>query len=277
VRTIGNFDEYFPFDLGHGATASSARWRKMAQLWISDGVLANYLNSLSATIAGSTVTLGTGAVFIHGYYAEIQTAQSITVGTNGTIVAKVDYINELCSAYYKDGATDYSSYEQSANNWEIPLWLVSSGTLVDLRVMINPSAGLAWAAAVPTSTPIAQSQSAQINILTPRIPYNGSALLRGEVLVTFPDASQAQSAICQLTYQWGLGDQQTSPSITPSRTGGGPAGVPSSVVAAMSSIIPVTQGKKTVSWRITSGTGTAGVSVSTLTATLTMVNKPVAV
>ena len=93
----------------------------------------------------------TGAVFIHGYYAEVQTPQSIPVLTNGTIVAKVDYTNEVCSVYYKDGALDYASYEQSTNNWEIPLWLVSSGTLTDLRVMVNPSAGLAWWAVVPGS------------------------------------------------------------------------------------------------------------------------------
>src|SRR5882672_12250454 len=194
---MGNFDEFFPFDLGHGATANSARWRKMAQLWMSDGVLANYLNSLSATISAPNVTLTPGAVFIHGYYAEIQTAQTIPVLTNGTIVAKVDYTNKLCSIYYKDGATDYSGYEQSANNWEIPLWLVSGTTLTDLRVMINPSAGLAWWASVVGSAAISASQSAQINILTPRLPYAGSALLRGELLLTYPDASQAQSAICQ--------------------------------------------------------------------------------
>lgn len=248
----------------------------MAQLWMSDGVLANYLNSLSASIAASTVTVGTGAVFIHGYYAEVQTAQTIPVLTNGTIVAKVDYSNELCSIYYKDGAVDYSGYEQSVNNWEIPLWLVSTGTLIDLRVMVNPSPGLAWWAVVPGSTSINPSQTAQINILTPRLPYSGSALLRGEILVTFTDSSQAQSAITQLTHQWGSTDQQVSPTITTSRPGGGPAGISNAVVAAISAIIPVTQGKKTVAWRITAGTGPA-ISVSTLTASLVMVNRPVAV
>ena len=38
-------DEFFPFDIGHGQPANTTRWRKMAQLWQSDGVVTGYLNT----------------------------------------------------------------------------------------------------------------------------------------------------------------------------------------------------------------------------------------
>ena len=53
-------DEYFPFDVNYGNPANTARWRKMAQLWQADGVVAGYLNQLNATLAGTTVTVGSG-------------------------------------------------------------------------------------------------------------------------------------------------------------------------------------------------------------------------
>jgi hypothetical protein len=285
---LGNFDEYFPFDPGFGASANATRWRKMAKLWCSDGVLANWPSGATPTasqlyataISGNQTTIQPGAVFIHGYYAELLNPQTIIgLGTSGTIVARVDQVNEVCSIAYRDTVVDYgptpaSNYEQSANTWEIPLWLVSSGSLIDLRTLVGPSAPLAWWGAGPATTTVNPSATQQINFpSTPRLPYVGQAILRGELLVTFSDSSVAQSATCGLTYQYTLGDQQLTPTITPARPAGGPAGAPTAVPVSVSGQIPVTQGKKTVGWRVTAGPGPL-LTVTALSFTLMMVSPP---
>jgi hypothetical protein len=272
-------DEYFPFDLGNGSPANTARWRKMAQLWSSDGVLANYLNTLTATLAGTTVTVQTGGLFIHGYYGEVQNVQSITgVGTNGTVVAGADLVNQNVSIYYRDQVVDYgsnpaSNYEQDTNKWEMPLWLVSGTSLIDLRNMVSPGTGLGWWSSAPGPVSVSTSTTSQINILTARVPYPTSAILSGTLLLSFTDASQAQSVICQLTYQFGQSDVQTSPTVTPGVPGAGPAGGQLAYPVALSGLIPVTPGKKTLGWRVTAGTGPS-ISVSTLTVGMTLVARP---
>jgi hypothetical protein len=273
---MGLVDEYFPFDLGHGYPANTARWRKMAQLWQSDGVLQGYLNQLNATLAGTTVTVQTGGLFLHGYYGEVQTAQSITgVGTNGTVVAGVDLVNQTVSIYYRDGVVDYGSggYEQDTSKWETPLWLVQGTSLVDFRTMINPGAGCGWWHGLSGSWSVPTSTTNQIQFLGLRVPYAGSAVMRGELLVTYSDASAAQSVICQLTYQYGNTDQQTTLTSTPSIPGGGPAGVSVTSTVSLSGLLSVTQGKKNVGWRVTAGTG-PGISVSALGASVQMLNVP---
>jgi hypothetical protein len=279
---MGNFDEYFPFDPGFGASANAARWRKMARLWAPDGVLQGYNNGLSASvISGGATTISTGAVFNHGYYCEISNPQSISItGTGtGTIVAKVDMVNEVASIYYKDGATDYgasptTNFEQSASNWEIPLWGVVTPTLTDLRTMVSPGQGVGWWVTSPGPIPVAANQTVQTNFLTARVPYTGMALLRGEILVTFNDSSAGQSAACQLTYQFGSGDQQVTPTTTPAIPGGGPSATALAMPVAISGLIPVAQGKKTVGWRVTAGAGTSTLKLTTLTASLTMLSLP---
>lgn len=270
------FDEFFPFDPGHGASANAARWRKMAQLWAPDGVLNNYLNELNAVPAFPQVTVQTGAVFIHGYYAELATQQTFTVGTNGTIVAQVNMAinSEVINLVYRDSVTDYgsnpaNSYEQDANIWEIPVWGVSGGnTLLDLRTRINPATGLRWWAQSATTQPIATSTTLQSSFVTARIPYKASGFLHGTLMLQFTDLSQAQSAICQLTYQWGVaGEQQTSPTATPSISGGGPANQSIWMPVSLTGVVPVTQGKKTAGWRVTAGTG-PGIQVASMTLSL---------
>jgi hypothetical protein len=272
-------DEFFPFDLGQGAPANTARWRKMAQLWQSDGVFAGYLNQLNASLAGTTVTVQTGAVFVHGYYGEVQNAQAITgVGTNGTVVAGVDLNAQTISLYYRDGVVDYgptpaNNYEQDTSKWEIPLWLVSGTTLIDLRTMINPGAACGWWSTTAGPITVASATTVQTNFLTLRVPFTGQAVLRGELLLTFNNPSTAQSVICQLTYQWGASDQAVTPTMTPTALAS--AGVPTTAVVAVSGLIPVTQGKKTVGWRVTAGTGPAA-TISTLTASVQVINLPAA-
>jgi hypothetical protein len=273
---MGNFDEFFPWDPGYGASANATRWRKMAQLWASDGVRPNYPtatpNCLTATIAGTQVTVNPGACYIHGYYAELVNAQTLTASGNGTVVAQADLVNEQCVLYFKAGATDYSGYEQDFTTaWEMPLWLVSGGVLYDLRVFINPGAGINWwinSAAAPVS--VSPNGSSQNDLLVARVPYAGIALITGQMTVTFTDLSQLQTATCSLTYQYGVsGQQYISPAQTPGVSGGLAAGQSLSMPVAMSAQVPVTQGRKMIGWRVTAGPP-PGTSVQLTSLTLSM-------
>lgn len=266
---MGNFDEYFPFDPGYGSAANAARWRKMANLWMSDGVVANYPYGAAATasqlyaspISGNATTVQPGAVFIHGYYAEISTPQNLSsLGQNGTIVAQVNFNTEVVALLYRDGVTDYgsnpaTSYEQDANIWEIPIWLISAGALVDIRTLINPASGLRWWAQSAGVQPINPGGTLQSSFGVARIPYIASAFLHGTLLLTFTDLSQAQQATCTLTYQYGQGDVQTSPSIVPAITAGGAAGQQLSMPVSLTGVVPVTPGRKTFGVRVVAGPG----------------------
>ena len=278
---MGNFDEFFPFDPGYGASANAARWRKMAQLWMADGVLANYLNQMNASIAGSVVTVQTGAVFIHGYYAELQNNQTFTVGTNGTIVAQINFANEVVALVYRDTVVDYGTggFEQDTNIWEIPIWGVSGGTtLLDLRNLINPATGLRWTANQSGATSVGTSSTAQFSFGVARIPYAALGFLHGTLLVQFSDMSVAQTVACSLTYQWGQTDQQPNPitaadTITPANSAGFPTGSSISMPVSLMTPVPVTQGKKTFGWRVTAGTG-PGITVSQMTLSLWTGGRP---
>lgn len=270
---MGNFDEYFPFDKGFGATANSARWRKMAQLWCCDGVLQGYLNGLTTTASGTTATVQTGAVFIHGYYAEIQTNQNISIGANGTIVAKVDLVNEVCSVYYKDGALDYgsvpaTSYEQSASNWEIPLFLVAAGpTLTDLRTWVGPGRVTAfWGQSTPSFN-IAAGASQNQSITPVRVPYSAPAILRGSAQITIPGPSPGNTVTAQLYYQYGQGDVASTPVATVQSVSG-------NYPIFMTGFITVTPGLKQLALRVTNSAGAATVSAAQAIASLELVNQP---
>jgi hypothetical protein len=275
---VGNFDLQFPWDKGFGTPASSSMWRKMAQLWSADGVVAGYLQSLNATIAGTTVTVNPGACFMHGYYGEIQTAQTITgVGSSGTILARADLVNENCSIYYNAAVTDYGAggFQQDANAWEIPLWLVNAGALVDLRTLLSPGAAHTWWNTQAGPNTINSGQAVQYNFVSARVPYTGHALLIGTLVLTFSDASQAQTATCQLTYQYGAADQALSPTVTRSIPGTGPAGSPVERDVSLTGMIPVASlGKKNVGWRVTAGSGTQQIKVASLTASMMLTGFP---
>ena len=297
------FDEYFPFDPTFGAPANAFRWRKMAQLWQADGVRANWLSSLVATQAGLTITLQTGAVFIHGYYAELTSATTnhpwpvtFTGTQNGTLVAQANLgtSNENIQLVYRDGVMDYGSggsnfaqdTTQDRTIWEIPLWQMQNGTLVDLRTMINPGGDISWWAQTSLGGPLSIGTGATNpggagstqQMLTARVPYAGSALLTGTMLLTFTDLSIAQNAICQLIYQQGVAGEQspatpgtTPPGITPAISGGGPAGQSMSIPVALTSWVNVVQGLKTAGWYVKAGAGTAGVQISQMTLSMRLV------
>lgn len=286
------FDEFYPFDPTYGAPANAFRWRKMAQLWQADGVRANWLNQLNATNSLLSVTVQPGACFIHGYYAEMAAghtpAMTFTATNNGTLVVQANLAtnNENIMLVWRDGVMDYgpnasSNFAQDITQdrtiWEMPLWQMQNGTLVDLRTTINPGGDISWWAqynptpvTIATGTANAVGQGQQM--LKARVPYAGFALLTGTMLLTFPDLSQAQNATCQLVYQSGVAGEQSPatlgtppPGIVPSISGGGAAGASISIPVTLTSWVPVAQGLKSAGWYVKAGNGAAGVQISQMT------------
>lgn len=274
-------DEFFPFDPGFGASANASRWRKMAALWQADGVVNNYLSSLSATQSGNQITVNPGGLFIHGYYGELQSAKTFTVGSNGTIVAQANLPtnNEFIQLTYRDGVVDYgtnpsSSYEQDANVWEMPLWLISSGSLVDLRTLIQPGGDLIWWNHSDAAQPVSSGSTIPISFVTARVPYAGWASLQGSALITFTDLSQIQQATCSLVYQYGVtGEQYISPAISPGNTAGATAGQQLSLPVSLTGWAPVRQGRKTAGWLVTAGNGPQ-IQISSMTLTMRLGGVP---
>ena len=104
--------------------------------------------------------------------------------------------------------------------------------------------------------------------------YTGYALLVGTMVLTFSDASQPQTAVCQLTYQQGASDQALSPAITRTIPGTGVSASPVERDVSLTGLIPVTAlGKKSVGWRVTAGTGPQ-IQVASLTASMTLTGFP---
>lgn len=249
----------------------------MAQLWAPDGVVAGYKNQLSGTYSstGPKVTLNPGACFVHGYYCEIITAQPITVGASGTVVARADLDNEVCLPFYHAGAVDYNGYQQDDHAWEVPLWLVSSGTLTDLRTYVSGGAGLSWPGQLAVSS-VSSGQTINFNFMYPRVPYPTWSSIVASGVVTFSDAGTAQSVQLQLSFQYGQTDVQLIPANTPtgpgpllvSIPGSGPSGTPFNVPFTLTGVIPVTKGKKTVGCLVQADTG-PGIQVGPMTAVMT--------
>lgn len=130
-------DNYFPFDgTGPGATATAARWRLMARLWSGSGVVPLFLNSLRPSIAGSVVTIATGAVWIDGYYGEIDAPKSVSVSGNGMVVARMDPAARQIALYFVANQT--VPVQNLTGNYEIPLMQVTGSTGKDIRQFAAP-------------------------------------------------------------------------------------------------------------------------------------------
>jgi len=152
-------DNYFPFDTGSGATATSARWRLMARLWYGSGVVPSYLNALRPSLAGSVVTIQTGAVWIDGYYGESDSPKTVGVTGAGMVVARMDPTARSIACFFVPGQTVPTQNQNGI--YEIPLMSITGTTTLtpkDIRQFSAPTptgpihARACRVAAYPTST-----------------------------------------------------------------------------------------------------------------------------
>ena len=136
-------DNYFPFTSGPGAAATVARWRLMARNWVvgGSGVLANYLNQCFPSLAGSTVTIGTGAVWVDGFYGEIDSPKTLATSGNGMVVARMDPTAQIVQIVFVAGQTVPT--QNLTGIYEVGIAQITGGVLTDLRPLLQPTINLA--------------------------------------------------------------------------------------------------------------------------------------
>lgn len=120
----------YPTEGPGGLVTGEPLWRKMARNWMPTGVV----EGLAASIAGTTVTVQPGAIWIDGHYAELAAAETVdTGGINGLVLVSFD--PNTSSAQLSYAATPVTN---RTGIWEEPLAEVIGGVLTDKRIARNP-------------------------------------------------------------------------------------------------------------------------------------------
>lgn len=139
-------DNYFPFDTGPGSSATAARWRLMARLFNGSGVIYNFLNALAPSIAGSVVTVQPGAVWIDGYYGEIDSPKGVGVTGNGMVVARMDPTARQVVLMFVANQTVPT--QNKSGIYEVPIMQVTGATGRDIRQFARPNSAPSFQARV---------------------------------------------------------------------------------------------------------------------------------
>lgn len=151
------FDAYFPFDAGPGAVVSEAQWTEMVRHITQTGVVGGVGGDLAVTVvAGMTVRVAAGAVFVEGHYARnsavtdfVLAAAHATFGRIDRVVARLDWTANTVALDVLTGAAGASpvipALTQSATVWEIAIARItvaattvniSGGAIVDERLVV---------------------------------------------------------------------------------------------------------------------------------------------
>lgn len=135
-------DTYYPFDTGPGNSATQARWRAMARQFTIPGIIPGHpLGTCVPSLAGSTVNIGLGAMWIDGFYGEINTVpKSVTVTGPGQVVARMDTGDRSIKIFFVPNQSTPSQNPQLPT-YEIPLAQISGTTtftLADVRQFSYP-------------------------------------------------------------------------------------------------------------------------------------------
>lgn len=143
---MSQFESYWPMDEGPGANSGVLRWRKMARLWAHDGVVRGFGLELWPQYydpASAIWVVGTGAVWVNGFYGEITANKQLSVpGNRGLVVARMDPRWSTVALAFADGR-DWPVQDPDGV-WEVPLhWLPGDGTWADRRPFVQPGKGLA--------------------------------------------------------------------------------------------------------------------------------------
>ena len=124
----------FPTDAGGGSVSTEARWRQMARLWASSGVVDGYLNKLIPSHAGGNVTVGTGAAWVDGHYCEQLSSQAVAVASSGLVVIRFTPADNRFQLLWLNGV---SNPTQTTATWELPIARMTGGTMSDVREFVS--------------------------------------------------------------------------------------------------------------------------------------------
>lgn len=127
---------FFPFDAGVGSSVTEAQWRKMARLWLRDGVVYGELNQLAvsqrAAGANMSVDVATGRGWLTGHFYESDAVVNLPIAANlsgnariDRIVVHADFVANTIGLAVLQGTPAASPTEpaltQSVTVWEIAL------------------------------------------------------------------------------------------------------------------------------------------------------------
>lgn len=154
-----DLDLYQPFDAGNGANVTEDNWRKMARMWLPNGVIAGEDSECSADGDGSglLVKVQTGKLWLRGEYGENTSVKSIALSSvagiaGGSsrydrIVARMDptlnkiQLDVLTGTPAATGTQVAPSLTQSASGiWEVSL--CRTPALTNATTVINAAACL---------------------------------------------------------------------------------------------------------------------------------------
>jgi hypothetical protein len=141
---------YFPFDSGAGANVTEAQWSKMAQNWLSTGVIKSYNNELSvyADSTGMQAKIKTGAAWIKGHYFESDAEEVLAIGTSNNtnpridrVIVRLDWTTNTIQLAVLQGTPAASptapALTQNSSRWEISLAQVYIGANVSTIAVGN--------------------------------------------------------------------------------------------------------------------------------------------
>jgi hypothetical protein len=131
----------WPTDAGAGVVANEARWRKMARLWAPSAVAGGIAGELKpAKIpAFPMVSIQAGACWADGHYCELEAAENLAVTPNGILVVRFDPSSDTAALVFRDNGT--VPLQTTFGLWEVPIALMVSDVLTDLRGILPITGG----------------------------------------------------------------------------------------------------------------------------------------
>lgn len=187
---------------GDGSVSSEARWRKMARLWIPNGVDASLLGvgggagALAPTLqAGPAIAVAPGSCWLDGHYAEMTAGATVPASANGLLVVRFTPADNHAELLYRDAATDPT---RTLATWELPIAQMTAGAMADRRVIIDPlSGGMGYLEKVPTGNLVCTTATTQT------VPGSAVTLTPGRWVVTaFCDTQVSASDVNVYNYAW---------------------------------------------------------------------------
>jgi hypothetical protein len=124
----------WPTDAADGAVSSEARWRLMARQWVPSGVVRGAGGELAPSLAGTNLTVRSGAAWVDGHYTELPGDQVLTATANGLAVVRFDPAANTAELLYRDGAT--TPNRSPIGVWELPVALIAGSALADRRALL---------------------------------------------------------------------------------------------------------------------------------------------
>ncbi len=182
----------WPTDALDGSVANEARWRKMARLWSVSGVELGRAAELAPSLAGLNLTIGAGACWVDGHYAELAGDQVLAVTANGLAVVRFDPAANTAELLYRDAVS--APTQNPTGTWEIPIARIAGSALTDARMLVHP---LVPGGIVPNNT------ARDLNIPAPR---TGLSVIgpNGEIQ-TYTGTAWASSAAQSSAFTIGAG------------------------------------------------------------------------